>query len=74
MNAIVYYTKLNSLPDQLQKEAMDFIDFLFQKINPEKKNNIKSNKKMFPRFGSSKGLYKISPDFDEPLDDFNEYM
>ena len=26
------------------------------------------------RFGSAKGLIKISDDFDEPLDDFREYM
>lgn len=24
--------------------------------------------------GSAKGKYKISPDFDEPLEDFKEYM
>lgn len=28
-----------------------------------------------PRFGSAKGFVKfMSPDFDVPLDDFNEYM
>lgn len=27
-----------------------------------------------PRFGSAKGLITISEDFDEPLEDFNEYM
>ena len=74
MNSIAFYTKINSLPEQLQKEAMDFIDFLFQKTFSKKENDIKSNKKMFPKFGSSKGLYKMSPDFDEPLDDFKEYM
>jgi len=26
------------------------------------------------RFGSAKGLIKISDDFDEPLDDFRDYM
>ena len=26
------------------------------------------------RFGSAKGLIKISDDFDEPLEDFREYM
>lgn len=62
------------MPEQLQKEVLDFIDFLFKKNSSEKKYVIKSNKKMFPKFGSSKGLYKMSPDFDEPLDDFKEYM
>lgn len=27
-----------------------------------------------PKFGSAKGLIKISDDFDEPLADFDEYM
>lgn len=27
-----------------------------------------------PRFGSAKGLITISDDFDEPLEDFAEYM
>ena len=27
-----------------------------------------------PIFGSAKGLVKISPDFDDPIDGFEEYM
>jgi prevent-host-death family protein len=27
-----------------------------------------------PQFGSAKGLFTISEDFDEPLEDFKEYM
>jgi antitoxin (DNA-binding transcriptional repressor) of toxin-antitoxin stability system len=27
-----------------------------------------------PRFGSAKGLITMSDDFDEPLEDFEEYM
>ena len=27
-----------------------------------------------PRFGSAKGLITMSDDFDEPLEDFKEYM
>ena len=27
-----------------------------------------------PKFGSAKGLIKISDDFDEPLEDFKNYM
>ena len=27
-----------------------------------------------PRFGSAKGLIAMSDDFDEPLEDFSEYM
>ncbi len=34
---------------------------------------IQSQKRQ-PKFGSAKGLIKMSEDFDEPLPDFNEYM
>lgn len=32
------------------------------------------NEKKERVFGSAKGLIKIAPDFDEPLEDFQEYM
>ncbi len=32
------------------------------------------NKKHKRRFGSAKGLISMAPDFDEPLEDFKEYM
>ncbi len=28
----------------------------------------------FPKFGSARGLIEIADDFDEPLEDFREYM
>lgn len=33
-----------------------------------------SKKEPIPKFGSAKGLIEISDDFDEPLEDFKEYM
>ncbi len=46
---------------------MDFINFLLNK-----KENKEQPKK--PKFGGGKGMFKINPGFDEPLDDFKEYM
>lgn len=60
-------TKLNSLPDYLQNEVNDFVDFLMLKSNRGTEINR-------PKFGSAKGFYEISDDFDEPLEDFKEYM
>jgi hypothetical protein len=34
----------------------------------------KDKKRKSPKFGSYKGFFKMMPDFDEPLDDFKEYM
>jgi hypothetical protein len=67
MEQIQLYTKINSLPNDMKSEVNDFIDFLISK----KKKEIKNKK---PQFGCAKGQIYISPDFDEPLDDFKEYM
>ena len=64
---ILLYTKLTSLPDNLKAEVGDFIDFLIAKAK-------KKQKKVKPKFGSGKDMFVMKPDFDEPLDDFKEYM
>jgi len=68
MTSLTLYAKLETLPPELKSEASDFIDFLIEKI--KKKNQ----KGITPKFGSLKGKIKISSDFDEPLEDFNDYM
>lgn len=67
MEHIQLYIKINSLPNDIKSEVNDFIDFLLTK----KKKEIKKKK---PIFGCAKGQLFISPDFDEPLDDFKDYM
>ncbi len=62
--------KFNALPDNLKRQAADFIDFLLEK----KQKPPKDNKPKVPKFGSCKGMFEMAPDFDEPLDDFKEYM
>jgi hypothetical protein len=70
MDNILLYNKLSHLPESLKSEVSDFIDFLISKAEKE---NISSNKPK-PRFGSGKGMFKIKPGFDEPLEDFKDYM
>jgi hypothetical protein len=36
--------------------------------------SIYSSSKPRPKFGSAKGLIEMSDDFDEPLEDFKDYM
>ncbi|MCX7096782.1 MAG: DUF2281 domain-containing protein [Methylococcales bacterium] len=38
------------------------------------KQLVTKKEKPVPKFGSAKGLIKMSADFDEPLDDFADYM
>ena len=67
MEHVQLYAKISSLPNDIRSEVNDFIDFLIKK-------NKKEIKKKKPKFGCAKGQIYISPDFDEPLDDFKEYM
>ena len=69
MNALSIYTKLETLPPELKKEAYDFIEFLIQKS----KNKIETNPAKAV-FRSAKGKIHLSKDFDAPIELFNEYM
>jgi hypothetical protein len=68
MNDITIYTKLASLPDDLKKEVDDFVDFI-----KSKRKIVDQEKKKRPA-GLAKGLIHMKDDFDDPLEDFNEYM
>jgi len=70
MENIILYSKLASLPEKMKDEVSDFIDFLLSKAKAEKV--AESGKAA--KFGSAKGMFTIMPDFDEPLEDFHEYM
>ena len=59
--------EINSLPKSLRDEVADFVEFL--------KNKSKSRPAIKRReFGYAKGKIKLSKDFDQPLDIFNEYI
>lgn len=60
-------TKIELLPNELKSEVNDFIDFLIQKS----KKKLDKPKAIF---GSAKGKIEMAKDFDEPLDDFKDYM
>ena len=66
MEEIDIYTKLTLLPETLQKKVNELIESLWdysQNVQPhERKADL------------AKGMISMSEDFDEPLDDFNEYM
>jgi len=67
MTNTTLHLEINSLPKELRSEVADFIAFL------KKKN--KTNAKLKSRqFGFAKGKISLSPDFDEPLDDFKDFI
>lgn len=71
MEQIPILAQYEQLPENYKKEARDFIDFLFSKVKFESKK-IHAGKRN--AFGCLKGQIKMSDDFDEPLEDFKEYM
>ncbi len=67
MTDVVLYSKISSLPPDLKKEVSDFIDFL-------QSTRIKKAVEKKRIFGYAKGAILIKPGFDDPLEDFKEYM
>ncbi|MCY7350126.1 MAG: DUF2281 domain-containing protein [Cytophagaceae bacterium] len=67
MDTLTLVHKIEKLPPELQTQVADFVDFLWGK-------KIKPPAEKWPVFGSAKGKYTLAPDFDEPLDDFKEYL
>lgn len=68
MGKIQLLEKIKMIPDSYYQEVEDFIDFIL-----EKKVSV-SGKRQGRKLGLLKGKMTMSADFDEPLDDFKEYM
>jgi len=63
------YSKLSLLSSEpLKQELLFYIDYLLNR------QFTKQETKRTRKFGCGKGMFVMSPDFDEPLDDFKEYM
>lgn len=67
MSDLWLYKDFSMLPADLKQQVADFIEFL--KSKQHKKKQRKSRE-----FGCAKGYFKMSPDFDQPLEDFKDYM
>ncbi|MGB3947194.1 MAG: DUF2281 domain-containing protein [Bacteroidia bacterium] len=59
--------EINSMPKALREEVANFVEFLKQKSKT--KSKLKARE-----FGFAKGKIKLSSDFDQPLDEFKNYM
>ncbi len=73
MSAITLQKKIAQLPENLRMKAEKMIDdLLAEATNPQQANFIKENSNR--GYGSLKGKIWMSDDFNEPLDDFVDYM
>ena len=63
--------KLKELPLALQSQIEKTVDKLLE----DRSNNLSADNKSGRGYGSMKGLIKfMADDFDEPLEDFKDYM
>ncbi|MFM9838123.1 MAG: DUF2281 domain-containing protein [Cyclobacteriaceae bacterium] len=68
MSTSILHSKIEKIPEEKIEEVSDFIDFIIQRT--ELKQETRQ-----PIFGSGKGLITyMAEDFDEPLEDFKDYM
>ena len=63
-------SNIEKLPEKYLREVLDFSEFLLGKARHQEEDTGSSR----GGFGATKGDYIISDDFDEPLEDFKEYM
>jgi hypothetical protein len=67
MDTSILIKEIQTLPPALKEEVKDFVGYL-----KSKKSNIAQERK--PVLGSGKGTFVIKDGFDDPLEDFAEYM
>ncbi|WP_460582028.1 type II toxin-antitoxin system VapB family antitoxin [Hymenobacter arcticus] len=61
--------EIATLPTNLQEEVQDFVAFLKSKALRQPQPPLQKR-----QFGAAKGFFVMSDDFDEPLEDFKDYM
>jgi hypothetical protein len=64
------FNAVKLLPESFKQEALNFILFLTEKLKYEEDKPVMK----IPQFGAGKVKITMSPDFDEPLEDFKDYM
>jgi len=59
--------QINTLPEDLKSEVANFVAFLLSKSEKSKKGKLRP-------YGLQKGKIHMTEDFNEPLEDFKDYM
>lgn len=68
------YIQLESLPEEVRKKVLAFIEDLMRQWEQRKPNPDGKPRKKRRTAGLMNGQIHIAEDFDAPLDDFKEYM
>jgi hypothetical protein len=69
MTDLKLYSRISSLPESLRMELVEFINTL-----ESKRKRSKFEKRKIRTFGYAKDKIVLKPGFDDPIDDFKEYM
>ena len=69
MQDLQLFLEINKLPYSLKSKVLEYVKSL---STPSKSKIVKA--RAHPKAGCMKGTFKLSPDFDAPLEDFKEYM
>lgn len=67
MSTTALLSEITALPPELRQEVEDFVAFLHTKKRQKKRLQERE-------FGYAMGKVKLAADFDDPLDDFKDYM
>lgn len=64
----IILSQIQRLPEQLRQEVLHYAEFL------QAKHDAQNQKSKHRKAGTAKGKYRLAPDFNQPLEDFEEYM
>lgn len=70
MNEIALMEKIKQIPSSYQQEVADFVDFLLEKKTKKPSKKIDRSAIL----GIFKGKIKILGNFDDPIDDMEDYI
>ena len=74
METVKLLSKFSILSSEAQQEVLDFLEFLTQKQQKKAQANVFLPSQSVLSFGELAGNFKISADFNEPLENFKDYM
>lgn len=79
MTEQLFTRQLSQMPEGLKQELLAYFEYLMFKYQVKsplapRKNDVQPNGRTVPKAGFLKGTFVMADGFDEPLEDFKEYM
>jgi hypothetical protein len=71
MDSTTFAQAFDSLPEEMKNAIIRFADSL---VHQRVEKHADETRNIVRKFGSDPGYFQIASDFDEPLEEFKEYM